>query len=374
MADRNLPLKPTLANRHRFLFLDALRGLAAALVVVHHAPAFLGRLLPGYHAFLAVDLFFVLSGFVIGFSYEHRLETKLRFSDFVAARLIRLYPVYFIGSLLGAVLQIVVGHDTSSMSWHVVLFGVLLLPDLLSVSRALFPLDGPAWSLFLEIVANVIYAGLVCRRRANNAVLYVIAVISFAFLCWWMIHISHTANVGGARNGPDGIAGGLARIGFSFFAGVLAFRLYRRGWGKSHIEQLGLFAPAGVVVAIVLALATNLTQSIFSQLLAIGVLFPGLVYIGACVHLPPKWTGVCAFLGEASYPLYLIHIPFFSVLYSRTFKHLISGYALAGPVAVVGSVAGLLVISSWLGRHVDAPARSFLTHKYKGWAASRRTS
>jgi peptidoglycan/LPS O-acetylase OafA/YrhL len=101
-TDQALHVVPS--KNHRFLFLDALRGIAALLIVLYHAPKYLGRALPHYSAFLAVDLFFVLSGFVIAFSYENRLLRGLSFRSFVAARLVRLYPVYLLGTVVGFVL------------------------------------------------------------------------------------------------------------------------------------------------------------------------------------------------------------------------------------------------------------------------------
>ena len=70
-------------ERHRFHLLDALRGLAAMLVVTFHTPAQLKYFLNFPNSFLAVDFFFCLSGFVIAFSYEDRLKQSLSLRNFM---------------------------------------------------------------------------------------------------------------------------------------------------------------------------------------------------------------------------------------------------------------------------------------------------
>ena len=91
-------LHPTPPSHHRFHLLDGLRGIAAFMVVLYHMPRFMCTF--AHTAFLSVDFFFCLSGFVIGFSYEKRLLAGMRMKDFFAARIIRLYPTYLLAILL----------------------------------------------------------------------------------------------------------------------------------------------------------------------------------------------------------------------------------------------------------------------------------
>lgn len=202
MTDQAVHLVPS--KNHRFAFLDALRGLAALLIVLHHAPEFLGRLLPNYSTFLAVDLFLVLSGFVIAFSYENRLSRDLSFRSFVAARFVRLYPVYLLGTALGFILELYIHRNAayacnSWISWHSILFGVFLVPDFF-LSSYVFPIDVPASSLFCEIVGNIFYAALVRRRAANNRILAFLSLSSLFVLALWVLRVSGTLDVGARRD------------------------------------------------------------------------------------------------------------------------------------------------------------------------------
>ena len=81
------------SGKHVYATLDGIRGIAAALVAMRHA----GALFPGWdfpNSGLAVDLFFVISGFVVASAYDRRLADGLTLGAFMRIRLIRLYPLY----------------------------------------------------------------------------------------------------------------------------------------------------------------------------------------------------------------------------------------------------------------------------------------
>jgi peptidoglycan/LPS O-acetylase OafA/YrhL len=358
------------AKNHRFLFLDALRGIAALLIVLHHAPRYLGRTLPYYDAFLAVDLFFVLSGFVIAFSYENRLLHGLGFRSFVAARLIRLYPVYILGTTVGFLVLFMNRHATSahstnpSVPWHSILFGVLLVPDLFLSSKSLdiFPLDIPAWSLFGEILANILYGALVYWRLATSRILTILSVSSLFFLLVWVFRISGTVDLGSHR---ESFISGLARVGYSFFIGVLAYRIWRSSVKRPQFTGvLGWMMAAVICTLVVLALATPLIQSAAAQLAVIALLFPLLIYFGACVHLPHHWGKISAFLGEISYPLYLLHVPLFLPLYGGTFRRFLAMRSGITHFVIPILVPVYVLISWWVAKHYDGPVRRFLARQY----------
>jgi peptidoglycan/LPS O-acetylase OafA/YrhL len=87
-----------MTHDHRLLTLDGMRGLAAILVVVYHFEVVVKLVPSGY---LAVDFFFLLSGLVIARTYAPRFEDGLKTRDFFVHRIIRLYPLFFVGLLLG---------------------------------------------------------------------------------------------------------------------------------------------------------------------------------------------------------------------------------------------------------------------------------
>jgi hypothetical protein len=105
---------PHSARSHRFHLLDGLRGFAAILVVLYHMPPYLQRWFACPNAFLAVDFFFCLSGFIIAYSYEDRILRGMSFRDFCSSRLIRLYPLYFLGSLFGLISVCILAYGTGS--------------------------------------------------------------------------------------------------------------------------------------------------------------------------------------------------------------------------------------------------------------------
>ena len=158
-------------SKPHYLILDGLRGVAALIVICFH-------LFEAYainpveqsvnHGYLAVDFFFMLSGFVIGYSYDRRIDT-VSSSNFLLRRLIRLQPMVVIGAILGAVMFYFqgcemwnVGSVGLSSLFGTTLLNCFLIPSTMSMDirgwGEMFPLNGPCWSLFFEYIAYVLYA------------------------------------------------------------------------------------------------------------------------------------------------------------------------------------------------------------------------
>ena len=114
-----------------------------------------------------------------------------------------------------------------------------------------------------------------------------------------------------------------ARVGYSFFIGVLVYRIYRNNAKRPQFRGVLSWVIAGVICTLViLALTTGLTQPAAAQLAVVAMLFPTLIYFGACVHLSQRWDNISSVLGEMSYPLYLLHIPLLLPLYGHVFQRL----------------------------------------------------
>lgn len=150
------PLLPSQPRGH-FLTLDALRGVAALAVLVLHMPPLTGLV---FHAYLAVDLFFIMSGFVIAHAYERRLLAGWSPGDFIRTRVVRLWPLYLLGTAVGAAVFAGVAGDAVGFAVLGVLVAaaVVMMPLPLGAEVQIFDLNRPAWSLFFEMVANVLYA------------------------------------------------------------------------------------------------------------------------------------------------------------------------------------------------------------------------
>lgn len=365
MASTPHTVHQTSASAHRFALLDLLRGIAAILVAVFHAPTYLGRWVPARQGYLAVDLFFVLSGFVVAYAYQHRLMHGLRIRDFVAARLIRLYPLFLLGSLFGFTVVVFLIQSSplqygGSLLLRQVTATVLFLPYSGSVSpvtnsRLLFPYDVPCWSLACELVANVAFAMLV--RRAASWIFAAIAAGSFIA----MIMLALPAgNLGGGSDVPT-MAIGYARAGYSFFIGVLTYRLFVRGrvrpFGKAASRRMAW----GICILAVLALSTPLTRPLIMQTLTVAVFFPAIIYFGALTQLSTTWHKAAAFLGDISYPFYLLHYPVMYLLaIPGAQEHLAPYRRIVAPLLMLGTIA-----ASWLAmRFYDAPIRKRLARYY----------
>ena len=181
-------------SKPHYDILDGLRGVAALMVIVYHVfECFDWTPVP--HGYLAVDFFFVLSGFVIGYAYDSRWNEGLTVGNFFKRRLIRLHPMVVIGAVIGALcffMQGSVRWDGShvSVGWVMVamLMGMLMLPLWPGAATdvrgngEMFPLNGPTWSLFFEYIGNILYALLL--RRLPTKWLAVLAAVSGSFLAY----------------------------------------------------------------------------------------------------------------------------------------------------------------------------------------------
>jgi peptidoglycan/LPS O-acetylase OafA/YrhL len=370
MPDAAQTIHFTPPQNHRFLLLDALRGIAALLVVLYHLSEMV-KLHIAPNGFLAVDFFFCLSGFVIAFSYERRLAEQLSFRDFFVARLVRLYPVYFICSLLGLLIKLVLQraatHEAPNWSsWSkYALLALFMWPTCLTSihSPDNFPLNVSAWSLFYELVANFAFATLVKIRAAKSIVIIGILIVSFLLLARLALH-GGSINVGFA---PSDFGPVFARVAFSFCAGVLVFRIYH---SRPHIHLAAaptrIFAAIAISFAVIGILGSSLAfmQTERFHLITVVLFFPMLIYAGATVRLPHAFARACTVLGELSYPLYLLHMPLISPFVAQRFArfaaHHIDLTNLLIPVLLV-----VLATVAWLlGEYVDVPIRRSLTRSY----------
>lgn len=176
-------LKPDLKH---YTALDGMRGLAALLVVIFHADPFFGQLVPG--GYLAVDMFFVLSGFVIEHAYGQKLRSRLGLWMFTKLRLIRFYPLYLVGLAAGVALelaQIQLGAK-NAISYEMlvaqVALALIFVPAFFEIDA--FPINVPAWSLFIELLVNIAYG--VTGGRLKDRTLYVIAIVSAFVLSMYL--------------------------------------------------------------------------------------------------------------------------------------------------------------------------------------------
>ena len=275
--------------------LNALRGMAALAVMLSHSAQLTGQsLVP--RGYLAVDLFFCLSGFVIAHAYDQRLATGLRPVTFLKLRVIRLYPLYLLGLGIGgavAIAAILLAPPASLTvgEWLAAAgFGLVFLP--VWFATALYPLNVPSWSLLFELVVNAAFAAL--HPRLAISVLFLVALASFGAL-WWL---SPPELSGGSTPATAHI--GLLRATFSFSVGVLLHRL-----------ALPKHTLPGALPLLLAALAPMLL-SIGPDLLIVAILFP-LIIAALATCRPSRLDRCFAWLGGMSYALYALHAPILEV-------------------------------------------------------------
>jgi peptidoglycan/LPS O-acetylase OafA/YrhL len=320
----------------RLFLLDALRGLAAIVVVVWH----LEEVQIGQN-YLAVDFFFVLSGFVIAKSYEEKILRGLTIKNFLYLRLLRLYPLYLIGFILGLV--------TFNISHHIfftffgtgfsMIFGLFVLPAI--GQNQPFPFNGVSWSLFLELFINIIFCFYIVRQSTKKLI---IAVSFVAFLIFAAAIIIGHLNIG--WNWKTFI-GGFPRVLYGFTVGVIFWRI--RTYLTIRPSWLGFIWAA----CLLFVLAAQLPKEIqgISSGVSLLLLMPLFVWLGTESAPKPKWKPICAFLGDISYPLYIIHGPLLNL--DGPLKHSTIPVEIWKP-----AVIAILIFISWvLARYIDAPAR-----------------
>lgn len=311
-----------LAPKSHYEILDGLRGVAAVLVVTFHVlETFNGgnrfnQIIN--HGYLAVDFFFLLSGFVVAYAYDDRWG-KMTQWDFYKRRLIRLQPMVIMGSLIGAALfYFQAGSVFPLISvtpiWKmllIMLVGCTLVPVLPSMDirgwQEMHPLNGPAWSLFFEYIANILYALFV--RKFSKTLLSILVIFSAGLLIHFLVWGPQGDVIGGWSVNKEQLNIGFTRLLFPFFGGVLLCRI-----GKL-IRIKGSFLICSLMIVGFLSVprlggADRLWLNGLYESFCIIIIFPLIVTIGAGGTLVSKTSiKVCRFLGSISYPIYITHYP-----------------------------------------------------------------
>ncbi|MEJ1970367.1 MAG: acyltransferase [Rhizomicrobium sp.] len=325
----------------KFEMLDGLRGVAALAVLLYHLPHPLHRLAP--HGYLAVDLFFLMSGFVVAGAYEERLRSGgLTAGAFLLVRLKRLWPLYALGLVLGVAMFLALrwlrpdaGFAFPAMPVAVAaLLSLLFLPQFAAYGGPAFPFNSAAWSLSVELAGNLAYA--VLARRLRTGLLAILCLTGLGGL------ILIAARTGGLDVGvaPTSLAGGYVRFLFSFPLGVLLWRLHAAGkLPLFRVPPLLLLAAAGA------AFAGALPDTV-----AVALLFPLLAIAARCPVTSPGLARGFAWAGAVSYPLYVLHRPLVDALY------VLDGRIFGALAVLAGAVAAAAAAERWF----DRPIRSLI--------------
>jgi peptidoglycan/LPS O-acetylase OafA/YrhL len=355
-------MEPSTDSITHFDALDGLRGVSAILVVSVHIFEVLNLDFtknPIGHGASAVDFFFCLSGFVIGYSYDHRIG-RLGSKNFLLNRLVRLHPMVVLGSILGLLCYLFepLNNNLAVAGWGMTLLAficsVLMLPFPILPHRgiALFPLNSPAWSLFFEYLANIIYVFLLIRL--NKRWMAYMLIISGGCLAY-ASYSEGGVLIGGWNS--DNILVGLPRVIYSFTAGLFIYR-----YKLSIKNRLNFLLLSLLMAGILMFPQFDGDWPITAGLVIFGV--PLLVSLGAGMQIGRKLPAVVEFMSRVSYPLYMTHISFVWPLFYIYYNY----YKPAGLHLVLVFVGLLcfLVALAWLAmRFFDEPVKAYLKKKMK---------
>ncbi|MDE3144972.1 MAG: acyltransferase [Bacteroidota bacterium] len=367
-------------SKSHYKILDALRGVAAILVVMFHImETFTGgdnKKQIINHGYLAVDFFFVLSGFVIGYAYDDRWN-KMSLKGFFKRRLIRLHPMIIMGMIIGAITfywqdSAWFPNIASTPVWKMILvmfIGFTLLPVPISLDirgwTEMHPLNGPAWSLFFEYIANILYA-LFVRKFSNKVLAFFVFLFGIAF-----IHLAVTKGevIGGwSIDQKDPVTGywelyiGFVRLLYPFFAGLLLSRIVKPGAFNNA------FLWSSLLLIVVLSIpriggAEHIWMNGLYVALCVILIFPFIVYVGASGELKTNSASRLAkFLGDISYPLYIIHYPLIYMFTGWVANHNAT-FEQSIPRVVLLLVSSIVIAYSGF-KFYDVPVRKWLTKRF----------
>ena len=364
-----IPTKP------HYAILDGLRGVAAVIVVLFHtfeahAESSLTQIIN--HGYLAVDFFFVLSGFVIGYAYDDRWH-KLTIGVFFKRRLQRLQPMVVMGMIIGAIC-FYFGDSSLWPQIHTVpvwaviltmLIGFTLIPVTPGMDirgwDEMHPLDGPGWSLFFEYIANILYA--IGLRNLSKKALSVLVILTAGILVHYLLTSERGDVVGGWVVNQEHLRIGFTRLLYPFLAGLLLSRVAKPG----RIQHAFLLCSILICVALAMPRIGGDTDRWMNGLyesFVIICIFPLVVYLGASGFTTSRTENkICKFLGDISYPLYITHYPLIYIYTGWASDHHLTNMPLAigyGALTVIGSI----LIAFLCLKYYDEPVRAWLKRKW----------
>lgn len=362
-------------SKRHLLILDALRGVAALMVIIMHTFELFcagdyHKLIIN-HGYLAVDFFFMLSGYVMAHAYDDRWD-KMTVLDFCKRRLIRLHPLIVLGMVLGALAFFAQASEVfpkiaDTSVWQLLLvmvigFTLIPIPPSMDIRgwNEMHPLNGPAWSLFFEYVANILHVFIL--RKLPNLILGLFVFLAGAALVHLLTTNASGDLIGGWSLEPAQLRIGFTRLLFPYMAGMLLRRVVKIGTGKNTFLLTSLLLIAVLSFPRVGGRVDLWINGLYESFVVILV-FPLIIYLGAIGDV--KNTSVqklCTFLGDISYPLYITHFPFICVFYAWVSNDHVT-LSQGAPVGIALIIVSILFAYGAL-KFYDLPIRKRLASKF----------
>ena len=369
-------------TKPHYEILDGLRGVAALLVVFYHIFEGLSFAAGGTlittinHGYLAVDFFFILSGFVIGYAYDDRLGKSRTLGNFFKRRLIRLHPMIIMGAVLGVIFYCLQGcvkwdgtHVSTSLIMLALLCAMFFIPATPGASfdirgfGEMFPLYGASWSLFFVFIGNILYA-LFIHRLSNKALTILVFLLGIG-LAWFALFDVAGYGMIGVGWTLDGVnfLGGSLRMLFPFSLGMLLSRHFK------PIKVRGAFWICSIVLLVLFCVpyiegTSPISFNGLFEAICILFIFPVLVWIGASGKTTDKHsTQICKFSGDISFPLYAVHYPVMYLFYSWLIENKYYTFGEVWPMALIVYIGSILLAYFCL-KCYDEPIRKWLSRKF----------
>jgi peptidoglycan/LPS O-acetylase OafA/YrhL len=290
--------------------LDIARIVAAIVILFHHLVPLLGVTQGVPHGYLAVDLFFMISGFVVQARYGTHLANGLPASEFIRQRMQRLWPLLVLAGLVSSIetfARLMFGSSLAKVGmldigWSALSsFAALPSPVSVQMGHGNWPLNPPLWSLFYELLVGVAFAPWILRAR--TWLLCIVTSMAGGALAFIVVQYGH-AN-GGVFLVDATLAA--ARMLFGFGMGALVSRFVLQA---TKLWTLGFPIATGIVIG---ALLVPAWESIPTDLIAILAALPSLVWL--LTKVPDRLDGIASRLaGELAYAIYVLHWPLLFLL------------------------------------------------------------
>ena len=374
-------------TKPHYRLLDGLRGVAALLVIWYHVNEGFGfagavngagdGLVKNFnHGYLAVDFFFILSGFVIGYAYDDRWNKGFTMKEFFKRRLIRLHPMVVIGAVLGAITFCLQGsvqwngtQIATSLTMLALLCTMFFIPAVPGLSYEvrgngeMFPLNGPYWSLFFEYIGNILYA-LFIRRLSTKALGALVVVLGIVLTWFATCNISTYGSIGvGWTLDSVNFLGGSLRMLFPLTMGMFLSRIFQPVKVRGAFWICSAVLVALFSVPFIGTLEPVCMNGVYESFCII-VVFPILVWLGASGTTTDKIsTKICNFLGDISFPLYVVHYTFMYLFYAWLIKNKLYTFGETWAISL-GVMAWNVLLAYACLKLYDEPVRKYLAKRF----------
>ncbi len=365
-----------IVEKKHFEVLDGLRGVAAFCILIFHLLEAVNFANPVTniinHGHLAVDIFFMLSGFVMAYAYDSRFASGMGFWAFIKRRVIRLQPMVVFGCVLGFALfyfgasKISPRIEETSLGALVLftLLGVFMIPVTKTVEirgwGEMFPVNSTQWTLWFEYIAYILYA-LFARKLGKCALFICVSIFSILLLAH-SVTTSNGSIAGGWKLDLNELRIGFTRLLFPFFCGML---IYRCGW-KIKVKY-PMFVASFLFCFFVglphFGVAPSYTLNGIYEWAVVTFVFPTIIMIGAGAENSTKLSEkICSFLGGVSYPLYLTHYAFVYVYFNYSYKHNLAGWDFFWCAFLTFCLS--IITACLCYKYYDIPVRKYLSRRF----------